>query len=146
MTYFRATDPFPLESADQNKLHGFYERLAEGRLATTACTGCGRTAWPPRGFCPACASDEFTWVELPPEGRVHAFTIQETGVPAPFEAPCVFAIVKVNDARIFARIVGPEATRVTVGSLVRLSPLQVPDEVKGSPRFVIAFAPMEAPA
>src|SRR6266542_1156757 len=35
--YFRATDPFPLESADQNGLHEFYARLAEGQLVTTAC-------------------------------------------------------------------------------------------------------------
>ncbi len=139
-------DPFPLESADQNKLHGFYERLAQGRLATTGCARCGRTAWPPRGFCPACASDEFTWVELPPEGSVHAFTIQETGLPAGFEAPRVFAIVKVGDARIFAPIVGPQASAVTVGSRVRLSPLRVADDAKGSPRFILAFAPLEAPA
>jgi len=28
VTYFRATDPFPLESADFTKLHEFYARLA----------------------------------------------------------------------------------------------------------------------
>ena len=32
MTYFRAIDPFPLESADHTKLHEFYTRLAQGRL------------------------------------------------------------------------------------------------------------------
>ena len=50
MTYFRATDPFPLESADHTKLHEFYARLGEGRLVTTRCAACGTTAWPPRGF------------------------------------------------------------------------------------------------
>ena len=146
MTYFRATDPFPLQSAEQNKLHEFYERLAEGRLATTACARCGRTAWPPRGFCPECASDEFTWVELPREGTVHAFTIQDTGVPHGFEAPRVFAIVKVSEARIFAPIVGPGATTVGVGSPVRLSPVRVADDARRSPRYLLAFEPVEAPA
>ena len=146
MSYFRATDPFPLQSPEQNKLHEFYERLAQGRLATTACARCRRTAWPPRGFCDECASDEFTWVDLPLEGKVHAFTIQETGVPAPHAAPRVFAIVKVGEARIFGPIVGARASTVSVGSLVRLSPLQVADDAKGSPRHLIAFEPTEPPA
>jgi len=143
MSYFRATDPLPLQSPEQNKLHEFYERLAEGRLITTACARCGRTAWPPRGFCSECASDQFTWVDLALEGAIHAFTIQETGVPAPYESPRVFAIVKVGEARIFAPIVGPSATAVIVGSRVRLSPLHVAPDAKGSPRHLIAFERIE---
>lgn len=147
MTYFRATDPFPLQSADQNKLHEFYERLAQGRLVTTACARCRRTDWPPRAFCPACASDEFSWVDLPTDGRIHGFTIQETGVPAGFEAPRVFAVVTVSDdVRIFAPIVGADATSVRVGSPVRLSPLRVADDATGRPRHLIAFERAEAAA
>ena len=144
MSYFRATDPLPLQSPEQNKLHEFYERLGRGQLVTTACARCRRTAWPPRAFCGECASDEFTWVDLPREGTVHAFTIQETGVPAPYESPRVFAIVKVGEARIFAPIVGLGASAVSVGSSVRLSPLHVAPDAKGSPRHLIAFEPIEA--
>ena len=104
MTYFRATDPFPLESAEHTKLHEFYTRLSAGRLATTKCAGCGRTAWPPRGFCPECTSDEFEWIDLPTEGTIHGFTVQETGLPAGFDAPRVFAIVTVAAHRIFTNI------------------------------------------
>jgi uncharacterized OB-fold protein len=146
MTYFRATDPFPLQSAEQNKLHEFYERLAQGRLVTTACRRCGRTAWPPRGFCAACASDEFSWVDLPVEGRVHGFTIQDTGVPAGFETPRVFAVVSVSDVRIFAPIVGLAATAVTEGARVRLSPVRVADEATGRPRYLVAYELAEGPA
>ncbi len=144
MTYFRATDPLPLESAEQNKLHEFYERLSRGELVTTACAGCGRVAWPPRGFCPECCSDAFAWVELPREGRIHAFTVQHTGVPKGFEAPRVFAVVQVGEARIFAAVVGSGADRVTVGSSVRLSPVRVADDVSGNPRYLVAFEPVEA--
>jgi uncharacterized protein len=144
MSYFRATDPLPLQSPEQNKLHEFYERLGQGHLVTTACARCQRMAWPPRGFCGECASDQFTWVDLPREGTIHAFTIQETGVPAPYESPRVFAIVKVGEVRIFAPIVGPGASAVSVGSSVRLSPLQVAADAKGSPRHLIGFEPIEA--
>src|SRR5207244_12347899 len=82
VTYFRATDPFPLESAEHTKLHEFYTRLGEGRLVTTRCGACGATAWPPRGFCGECASDVFSWVELARGGTVHALPVQDTGLPA----------------------------------------------------------------
>ena len=133
----RATDPFPLESPEQNKLHEFYTRLAAGRLATTRCTGCGRTAWPPRGFCPECTSDAFEWVDLPLEGTIHAFTAQETGLPAGFEGPRVFAIVKVGGHRIFSIVRGAGA--LTIGQRVRLDPMRVTDDSKGAARWLPAF-------
>jgi len=55
----------------------------------------------------------------------------------------VFAIVSVGDARIFAPIVGPNANTLTVGSRVRLAPLRVADDARGSPRHLVAFALVE---
>ena len=139
MTYFRATDPFPLESADHTKLHEFYARLAEGRLVTTRCSACGATAWPPRGFCAACASDTFAWVDLPREGTIHAFTTQETGLPSGFEGPRVFAIVKIDGHRVFALVTGAAPASVKIGQRVRLAPIRVADDPKGNPRYLLAF-------
>jgi uncharacterized OB-fold protein len=141
MTYLRAVDPFPLESADHTKLHEVYERLAAGRLATTRCAGCGRTAWPPRGFCPECGTDRFDWVDLPSEGTVHAFTAQATGLPVGFAGPRVFAIVKVDGHRVFALLVDVDPAAVTLGQRVRLSPVRVADDPGGRPRWLPAFAP-----
>jgi uncharacterized OB-fold protein len=141
MTYFRAVDPFPLESAEHTKLHAFYARLGEGRLTTTRCTACGTRAWPPRGFCGECASDTLEWVELPADGVVHAFTVQETGLPAGFEGPRVFAIVKVDGLRIFTTLADADPATVSVGQRVRLTPLRVADDPKGNPRWLPAFAP-----
>ena len=139
MTYFRAIDPFPLESADDTKLHEFYSRLAQGRLATTTCAACGARAWPPRGFCGECASDRFEWVDLPPDGVVHGFTVQETGLPSGFESPRVFAIVKVDGLRIFTILTGADPATVAVGQHVTLSPLRVADDPKGNARWLPAF-------
>jgi uncharacterized protein len=139
MTYVRATDPFPLESAEHTKLHEFYTRLAAGRLATTKCSECGRAAWPPRGFCGECASDLFEWIDLPTEGTVGAFTVQETGLPAGFDAPRVFAIVTVDGHRIFSVVRGADVGALAIGSRVRLAPLRVGDDPKGQPRWLPAF-------
>ena len=141
--YLRAVDPFPLESPQFNKLHEFYAHVAAGRLTTTRCGGCGRIDWPPRGFCPACKADAFDWVELPPEGRVHAFTVQETGVPVGFSRGLIFAIVELSGLWIFAPLVGvSDARELAIGTPVRFIRVQVADEPPGRPRFLPAFAPV----
>jgi uncharacterized OB-fold protein len=139
MSYYRAVDPFPLESADHTKLHEFYARLGAGRLSTTRCAGCGAVAWPPRGFCPDCGDDRFDWIDLPAEGTVHAFTVQETGLPAGFEAPRVFAIVKVDGHRIFTVVAGADPASMRVGQRVRLAPMRVADGPQGHSRWLPGF-------
>jgi uncharacterized OB-fold protein len=141
MSYLRAVDPFPLESADYTKLHEFYARLGQGRLSTTRCAGCRGTAWPPRGFCPECGSDEFGWIDLPSEGTVHAFTVQETGLPTGFAGPRVFAVVKVGGHRVFTILLESDPTRLAIGQPVRLTPLAVSDDPKGNARWLPAFTP-----
>jgi uncharacterized OB-fold protein len=143
MSYLRAVDPFPLESAEFTKLHEFYARLARGTLSTTACVGCRRTAWPPRAFCPECGADAFEWVDLPAHGTVHAFTVQETGLPAGFIGPRVFAIVKVGEHRVFSILVDVDPVRVALGQRVRLTPLAVAPDPQGNPRWLPAFTPSE---
>jgi uncharacterized OB-fold protein len=141
MSYFRAVDPYPLESDEHTRLAECYRRLGDGRLATTRCVGCGRTAWPPRLFCPECCSDQVGWVDLPPEGTIHAFTRQDAGLPAGFTGPRVFAIVKVGGHRVFAIVQAADPGAVRVGQRVRLTPLRVPDEPGGHPRWLPAFTP-----
>jgi len=141
MTYFRAVDPFPLESAEHTKLHEVYTRLASGRLATTRCLECRASAWPPRGFCGECASDRFEWVDLPGEGTLHAFTVQETGLPAGFQGPRVFAIVEVGEHRVFSVIVDADPARLAIGQRVRLTPIRVADDPRGNARWLPAFTP-----
>lgn len=142
--YLRAVDPLPLESPDFNKLHEFYAYLAIERLTTTRCRGCGRIDWPPRGFCPACTSDAYEWVDLPRQGRVHGFTVQETGVPPGYPRPLIFAIVDVAGLRIFARLVGfADPAQATVGMPVRFTRIRVADDPHGRPRYLPAFTPLE---
>ena len=139
MSYVRATDPYPLQSAEDTKLHEFYAHLAAGRLVTTACRGCGRVDWPPRGFCPECGADAWKWRELPREGTIHGFSVQETGVPPGFTAPLVLAIVKVGGLRVFAPVVGVGAGALAIGARVRLAPRRVADDPAGAARHVVAF-------
>jgi uncharacterized OB-fold protein len=139
VSYFRAVDPFPLQAPEDTRLAPFYRHLAEGRLTTTRCEGCGREAWPPRLFCPECRDDRVAWVDLPGEGTVHAFTVQETGLPVGFDGPRVFAVVKVGGHRIFSIISGADPARLQVGDRVRFTPLRVADDPRGQPRWLVGF-------
>ncbi len=137
--YFRVTDPFPLESPEANSMHAFYEHVAQGRLTTTKCKGCGVLAWPPRRFCGECCSDQFEWVDLPGHGRIHGYSIQETGVPVGFRKPLIFAVVEVAGLRMFTTLVEADPQAVSVGKPVRFTPLAVADGPGGAKRFLPAF-------
>src|SRR5207249_11005554 len=103
-------------------LHEFYTRLAAGRLATTRCAECKRLAWPPRAFCGECGSDRFDWVDLSGEGTIHAFTIQEVGLPTGFAGPRVFAIVKIDGLRVRSILRDPAPARIATRHPVRVRP------------------------
>jgi uncharacterized OB-fold protein len=146
VTYLRAVDPLPLEGPEDTRLHEFYRHLAAGRLTTTRCRDCGRIDWPPRGFCPACTSDAFEWTELPTEGRIHGFSVQETGVPPGFPRPLVFAVVAVAGLRIFAPLVeASDPATLKIGQSVAFRAVRVADDAQGRPRHLPAFTPVGAP-
>jgi uncharacterized OB-fold protein len=95
----------------------YYRRLREERrLATTRCEPCGRTEFPPRERCPACGADE-TWVELPLEGRLHAFTTQETAIR--FAAPAVLALAELGDV-VVPGIAEAGYDELSIGQRVRV--------------------------
>ncbi len=122
--YYYALDPYPQETEYQNRIYKFYEALKEGRLTSTQCKDCGHVSWPPRIVCPECVSDRLEWVELPKEGEITAFTIQESGVPMGFKAPLIFAMVKIGKIKFLSRIVDVDPSEVEIGSKVKLRVLE----------------------
>lgn len=138
--YFRAIDPFPLQGNKNTRLTPFYEALRDERLVTTACTQCEQRHWPPRVVCPNCLSDQLDWVALPNQGTIHAFTIQETGVPPGFPRPLIFAVVSIEELRIFTRLVETESAQVQRGLTVVLSPSAVGPDPEGEERYLPTFA------
>jgi uncharacterized OB-fold protein len=83
-------------------------------------------------------------VDLPHQGRVHGFTVQEAGVPAGYPRPLVFAVVEVAGLRIFAPLLGvADPSRLALGMPVRFTRVRVADEPGGRPRYLPAFSPVE---
>jgi uncharacterized protein len=102
----------------------FYRRLSDaGQVATTRCERCARTSFPPRERCPACGASQ-TWVELPREGRLYAFTTQETAVR--FREPAVLALVELGEALV-PGIVEAAYEELRIGQEVRVEPRSEPE-------------------
>jgi hypothetical protein len=137
--YFRAIDPYPLQGDKSTRLSPFYTALRQGKLVTTACEKCQQRHWPPRVVCPDCVSDHLQWVELPRRGKIHAFTIQETGVPPGFPRPLIFAVVDLDGIRIFTRLVDTDPALVQRGLTVELHPSLVSPDPQGEERYLPTF-------
>jgi uncharacterized OB-fold protein len=105
---------------------GFFQRsLSERKLQSTRCTSCGKTAWPPRSFCPACHCRGVEWVPLPSTGTLYAFTTQTRAIR--FSAPDVIGVVELTGvARILTKIDAP-LDSLRIGMDVELSFLDVAD-------------------
>jgi uncharacterized OB-fold protein len=111
----------------------FYRRLADGQLATTRCEGCERASFPPRESCPACGEPQ-SWVELPRNGRLHAFTTQESALR--FAAPAVLALAELADVVVPGVAQGPYQT-LRIGQEIRVE--LRPEPVTGL--TLLAFVP-----
>lgn len=102
----------------------FYRRLTEeGQLATTRCERCARTSFPPLARCPTCGGT-LEWVELPREGRMYAFTTQETALR--FQAPAVFALAEVGEV-IVPGIAQAGYDELAIGQQVGIELMPEPD-------------------
>lgn len=140
--YRAATDPYPRQDAGSTRIHAFYGHLRAGRLTTTRCRACGYLPWPPRVLCPECRSEDLEWVDLPRQGTVHGFTVQEAAMPPGFDQPAIFAIVDVGGRLIFSRLIGAPPAAVAVGMPVEFTTIPVPAPPDGEERILHAFRPV----
>ncbi len=117
-------DFYPLQGEAHTRIHPFFTHLKEGRLTTTKCKACGEVLWQPRVVCPHCNADEMEWVDLPQEGKIHAFTQVLVGAPLGMEddVPFVVGIVELKgtDLKVLARIDGAPYEKLKIGRIVRV--------------------------
>ena len=124
-------DFFPLETSKDTRLSRFFDRLKEGRLATTKCAKDGELLWPPRTACPKCHGEELTWVDLPSTGRIYAYSAVLAGAPLGMEDQVPFAVGLVDldgtPLRLFGRIEGRPWSELAIGQTVRVETFDVGD-------------------
>ncbi len=87
------------------KVAGFVDRLVQGELFATRCSGCGRIYFPPRADCAGCLGSAMQWEKIPEKGKLVSFT-RVNYAPAGFEAdvPYTLALVDFGEVKVFGRL------------------------------------------
>jgi uncharacterized OB-fold protein len=88
----RLAKPAPIPDADSLP---FWQACRDRRLIAQRCDACGRWRWPPRGFCPNCASSQATWRDLSGTGVVQAYVVVHRAFDPSFAADVPYVIAHV---------------------------------------------------
>ena len=104
----------------------FWEGTRAGELLLQRCVACRHTYFPPRPFCPACASREVAVFRASGRAQLHSYVISHRPAPG-FTPPYSIAVVELEEGpRMMTNIVGcPQ----TPEALVLDMPVEVTFEV-----------------
>lgn len=72
----------------------FWDGTKAGELRLQRCTACSNVYFPPRPFCPECASRSVEWFRASGRGKLHSYVINQRPAPG-FEADAPYAIAVV---------------------------------------------------
>ena len=83
----------------------FWDGTRAGELRLQRCRACNEVYFPPRPFCPGCASRDVQVFAASGRASLHSYVISERSVPG-FEAPYAIAVVElVEGPRMLTNIV-----------------------------------------
>lgn len=132
----------PLPKPTPETLH-FWEGTRAGELRLQRCDRCAHVYFPPRPFCPACASREVTVFAASGRATLASYVISHRPHPA-FEGPYAIALVELEEGpRMMTNIVGcPQ----TPEALVLDMPLEVTYAVQSEEITLPLFRPVGVPS
>ncbi len=101
----------------------FWEGCRDGELRLQRCTECKHSYFPPRDFCPKCASRDVEVYKASGKGILYSYVINHRPRPDMGTEPYAIAVVQLNEGpRMMTNIVGcPQ----TPEALVLDMPMQV---------------------
>ena len=114
-----ATRPLPVPTPETKH---FWDGTRAGELRLQRCDDCRHVYFPPRPFCPKCASRKVSIEKAAGKGRLYSYVIHHRPAPG-FTPPYAIAVVKLDEGpRMMTNIVGcPQ----TPDALVLDMPLEV---------------------
>lgn len=118
----------------------FWEGTRAGELRLQRCDRCDHVYFPPRPFCPACASREVTVFAATGRATLASYVISHRPHPA-FDGPYAIALVELEEGpRMMTNVVGcPQ----TPEALVLDMPLEVTFVVQSDEITLPLFRPAE---
>ena len=130
----------PLPAITPETRH-FWEGACSGELRLQKCTACAHVYFPPRPFCPKCASRDVSVVRASGRASLYSYVIHHRAVPG-FTPPYSIAVVQLEEGpRMMTNIVEvaqtPEALQLDM-------PLQVSFAKQTDDITLPLFAPAKA--
>ena len=109
----------------------FWDGARAGELRLQRCDGCSKVYFPPRPFCPACASREVSVFAASGRGTLWSYVIHHRKVPG-FTPPYAIAVVQLDEGpRLMSNIIDcaqtPEALQLDMALEVAFDKLD--DEI-----------------
>jgi len=116
----------------------FWEGAKHGELRLQRCDACRHAYFPPRPFCPACASREVTVFRASGRATLYSYVISHRPAPG-FVPPYSIAVVELEEGpRMMTNVVG---CAQTPAALVLDMPLEVRFEALDDEISLPLFAP-----
>ncbi len=105
----------------------FWNGTRAGELRLQRCDDCSHVYFPPRPFCPACASRSVSVFAASGRATLHSYVINQRPAPG-FEAPYSIAVVELEEGpRMMTNVVGvpqtPEALELDMPLEVVFEPM-----------------------
>jgi uncharacterized OB-fold protein len=83
----------------------YWDGAKAGELRVQRCSACTHTYFPPRPFCPKCASRKVTWIRASGRATLYSYVIHHRPAPG-FTPPYSIAVVELEEGpRIMTNIV-----------------------------------------
>jgi uncharacterized OB-fold protein len=105
----RSTKPLPRPTPETQH---FWDGTLAGELRLQRCEPCSNVYFPPRPFCPKCASRSVHVFTASGRGTLHSYVINQRAAPdSGFEAPYSIALVELDEGpRMMTNIVDSPQT------------------------------------
>ena len=88
----------------------FWEGTKAGELRLQRCDACSHVYFPPRPFCPSCASRKVSVFAASGRAKLYSYVINQRPHPA-FDGPYAIAVVELDEGpRMMSNIVETEQT------------------------------------
>jgi uncharacterized protein len=99
----------------------YWDAARSGRIVVQRCRACQTWQWGPEWICHSCLSEDLTWAEVPPRGRIYSWErIWHAAHPAlqghtPYLAVLV-EMPEAGDVRLVGNLLGDPMQEVRIGT------------------------------
>lgn len=108
----------------------FWRAAKDGRLVCQQCSACRTRQHPPLPQCASCGSSESTWVDLPGEGTLYAFTVVHHATHVAFadRVPYTVGLVDIVPGVRLTALIEVDSAHLHIGMPLRAVYREISDE------------------